>query len=276
MSDENHATPSATVTPQPMLGDLLFSTLPSQDAVLECLAGTPENLGVTAAPVEGREGIIEVRIAKFGASALLSLIDAPVPEGEAETNAHQLYCQGEERDAVAAHRAQILVAVRPEFTGDAAEKAAQASARTVQLATASVLGLVTTALSRLPGLVGYYSGSAAATFGLSFVRQAVTGQFGSAPWPLWVSAWLRPGENGISGYTFGLWTLGHPELQVVDSPLTPEDLFMYLMDTAAYLVLEEEAFADGQTTGRSAGEQFTLHAEPWVVDPSVPAFRIGM
>lgn len=273
MSAANPETLSTTFTPHPVLGDLLFSTLPDQDTVLECMGTVPDTLGVTVAPVTGKDGILEVTVAKFGATAYLTLIDAPVPDGEAEANAHQLYCQGGERDAVAAHRGQILVAVSPEFTGTDTQ---EIPARRVQLATARVLGMVVTALTRLPGIVGYYSGPAMATFGPGFLRQVVTGQFGSTPWPLWVSAWLRPGPDGFSGYTCGLWALGHPELQVTDTQRGPEDLFMYLMDTAAYLVVEEEAFSDGQTTGRSAEEQFTLHAEPWVVDPAVPAFRIGL
>lgn len=276
MSDENPATPSATFTPQMMLGDLLFDELPSLEAVVTKATDFPGDLGVTAEPVAGQEGVIEVHIAQFGASAVLTLIDAPVPGGEAEANAHQLYCQGQERENIAAHRAQILVAVRPEFTGGTAAQAGDLPARQVQLATARVLGMVTMALSRLPGLVGYYSGTAAATYGLTFVQQVMTGQFGSTPWPLWISAWLRPGPDGFSAHTYGLWTMGHPELQVENTSTTPENLFMFLMDTAAYVILEGEELADGQTTGRSAEELFTLHAEPWVVDPESPALRVGM
>jgi hypothetical protein len=259
-----------------MLGDLLFEELPARDDVMAQVSDVPGDLGVTMEPVAGKEGILEVRIAKFGATAFLTLIDTPVPDHEAESNAHQLYCQGEDRDRISTHKAQILVAVPPEFTGEPAEQVADLSARQTQLVAARVHGMLTMALSRLPGLVGYYSGTAAATFGLPFLQQVVTGQFGSTPWPLWVSAWLRPEEDGFSGYTHGLWALGHPELQVVNASISPEDLFMYLMDTSAYLVLEEGTFADGQSTGRNAEELFTLHAEPWVVDQNVPAFRIRM
>lgn len=276
MSDENASVPSATFEPHLMLGDLLFDELPAQDDVIAQVSDVPGDLGVTVEPVAGKEGILEVRIAKFGATAFLTLIDAPVPEHEAESNSHQLYCQGEDRDRISAHKGQILVAVPPEFTGESAEEVAGLSARRTQLVAARVHGMLTIALSRLPGVVGYYSGTAAATFGLPFLQQVVTGQFGSTPWPLWVSAWLRPEAEGFSGYTHGLWAMGHPELQVVNASISPEDLFMYLMDTSAYLVLEEGEFADGQSTGRNAEELFTLQAEPWVVDQNVPAFRIGM
>lgn len=276
MSDENASVPSATFEPHMMLGDLLFDELPAQDDVIAQVSDVPGDLGVTVEPVAGKEGILEVRIAKFGATAFLTLIDAPVPDHEAESNSHQLYCQGEDRDRISAHKGQILVAVPPEFTGESAEEVAGLSARRTQLVAARVHGMLTIALSRLPGVVGYYSGTAAATFGLPFLQQVVTGQFGSTPWPLWVSAWLRPEAEGFSGYTHGLWAMGHPELQVVNASISPEDLFMYLMDTSAYLVLEEGEFADGQSTGRNAEELFTLQAEPWVVDQNVPAFRIGM
>lgn len=263
-------------TPHPVLGVLLFDALPTLSDVIAKVTDVPGEVGVTAAPAVDRDGVIEVRIAKFGATAVLTLIGAPVPDDEAVANAHQLYCQGEERDRVAAHTAQILIAVRPEFDGDAVEQGSDLSARQRQLATARIHGMLTMALSRLPGLVGYYSASAAATFGMTFVQQVMTGQFGSIPWPLWVSAWMRPGGEGFSAYTYGLWAMGHPELQVENTTMAPEDLFMYLMDTSAYLVLDEGTFEDGQSTGRGADELFTLHAEPWVVDPAVPAFRIGM
>lgn len=276
MSDENPSTPSATFEPHLVLGDLLFDALPTQEDVIATVTDVPGELDITAAPADGQDGVVEVRIGKSGSTVFLTLIDAPVPGHEAESNAHQLYCQGEELERISTHRAQILVAVRPEFTGDAAAQVADLTHRQLQLVTARIHGMVTMALSRLPGLAGYYSGSAAATYGLTFVQQVMTGQFGSTPWPLWVSARLMRGPEGFSAHTHGLWSMGHPELQVENTAMAPADLFMYLMDTSAYLILEGEEFSDGQSTGRSAEELFTLHAEPWIVDPAVPAFRIGM
>ena len=211
--------------------------------------------------MDGKDGVVEVRIKKFGATAFLTVIDAPVPNQEAEQNAHQLYCQGDDRERVSTHTAQVLIAVPPEFTGEPAEKIADLSARQTQLTVARVHGMLTVALCRLPGLAGYYSGTAASTFGLPFLQQVATGQFGSTPWPLWVSAWLRPGPEGTSAYTYGLWPMGHPELQVENTSMSPEDLFMYLMDTVAYLVLDEGTF----TTARrpdAPPRKFTLHASP--------------
>lgn len=276
MSDENSTVPAADFTPHLMLGDLLFTGVPTVEEVIAKVTDVPEEIGLTAEAVDGKDGVVEVRIKKFGATAFLTVIDAPVPNQEAEQNAHQLYCQGDDRERVSTHTAQVLIAVPPEFTGEPAEKIADLSARQTQLTVARVHGMLTVALCRLPGLAGYYSGTAASTFGLPFLQQVATGQFGSTPWPLWVSAWLRPGPEGTSAYTYGLWPMGHPELQVENTSMSPEDLFMYLMDTVAYLVLDEGTFADGQKTGRTAEEVFTLHAEPWVVDQDVPAFRIGM
>ncbi|HIW92518.1 MAG TPA: DUF4261 domain-containing protein [Candidatus Corynebacterium avicola] len=276
MSDENSTTPAAEFTPHLMLGDLLFTEVPTVDDVIAKVTDVPEDVGVTAQAVDGKDGVIEVQIAKFGVTAFLTVIDAPVPNQEAEQNAHQLYCQGDDLERISTHGAQILIAVPPEFTGEPAEQIVDLTARQTQLTVARVHGMVTMALSRLPGLAGYYSGTSAATFGLPFLHQVVSGQFGSTPWPLWVSAWLRPGPEGFSAYTYGLWSMGHPELQVENTRMAPEDLFMFLMDTVAYLILDEGTFEDGQSTGRTAEEVFTLHAEPWIVDEDVPAFRIGM
>jgi hypothetical protein len=285
MSDENPSTVNPPTwsaedrfSPRPVLGALLYDEPPTVEAVIGAVTTIPgaDELGITASPVEGEDGIIDVRLGKFGISALLTVFDAPVPGSEAVDNAHQLYCQGEERERVAAHAGQVLVAVRPEIEERTADQVRDLPGRQQQLVFSRVHGLMVVALTRMPGIAGYYSGDAAATFGTTFLHQVAAGEFGATPWPLWVSAWLQPGPTGVSGYTYGLWALGHPELQVENSTMPPEDLFLYLMDVAAYLVLDGGSFADGETTGRSERERFTIHADAWVVDQSVPAFRIDM
>ncbi|WP_041631384.1 DUF4261 domain-containing protein [Corynebacterium terpenotabidum] len=276
MSEEKLCPPSPTFAPQLVLGVMLFDEPPTVDAVIDTVTSVPGDLGITAGEVAGRDGIVEVTVGKTGVTAFLSVIDEPVPGGEAVGNAHQLYCQGEEKDRVAAHQAQLLIAVPAEFTEDASAQISGLSAREIQLVANRIHGILTMAMTRLPGVAGYYSGAAAATYGPTFLAQVAEGHFGSTPWPLWVSARLHPGEQGFSAYTTGLWALGHPELQVDNAPMPPEDLFLYLMDTSAHLVLDGGTFADGQTTGRYEGERFTLGAEPWIVDPNVPALRVRM
>jgi hypothetical protein len=285
MSDE---TPSATntpswsaedpFTPRLVLGVLLYDEPPTVEAVTEAVTTIPgaDDLGITASPVEGQEGVIEVRIEQFGIASYLTVVDAPVPGTEVVDNAHQLYCQGEERDRVGAHRGQVLVAVRPEIEERTADQVRGLTGRQQQLVFNRVHGLMVVALTRMRGVAGYYSGAAAATYGSTFLHQVAAGNFGSTPWPLWVSAWLRPGPSGVSAYTYGLWSMGHPELQVENSTMSPEDLFLYVMDVAAYLILDGGSFADGETTGRSERERFTIHSDAWVVDQTVPAFRIEM
>lgn len=265
-------------TPRPVLGVLLYDEPPTVESVIESVTSIPgaDDLGITATPAEGKDGVVDVHIGQFGINPVLTVIDEPIPGTEVTDNAHQLYCQGEERDRVDAHRGQVLVAVRPEIEERTADQVRDLTGRQQQLVFNRVHGLMVVALTRMPGVAGYYSQAAAATFGTTFLHQVGAGEFGATPWPLWISAWLQPGPTGVAAYTYGLWALGHPELQVKNSTMPPEDLFLYLMDVAAYLVLDGGSFADGQTTGRNERERFSIHADTWVVDGTVPAFRIAM
>ncbi len=74
----------------------------------------------------------------------------------------------------------------------------------------------------------------------------------------WVFFGLYLGESGLCGYTNGLGHFGKPELEVIDSPLTAEELCDFLSEVA-YNVLEQDlSFQDGEEISFSDGKSIAV------------------
>lgn len=95
------------------------------------------------------------------------------------------------------------------------------------------------------------------------------------PLHLWAPAWVWSGEDGITAYTYGLASFGHPEVQIVDADLDTAEAYLLLNDVAGYVV-SGVSLEDGAEVGWSAGERFTAAESAWVVDPAHAAWQLNI
>lgn len=132
---------------------------------------------------------------------------------------------------------------------------------------------VAAVLSQLPGTLAVHCTMGQVTFSQKIFADGVQENF----FPMCaVSVWLTQGESGINAYTLGMAAAGHPELQVLNSPADPTQLYYQLGDLAHY-ALANQPLKDGDTMAFSAdAPPITIADANWVVDSAVPALTISL
>jgi len=181
-----------------------------------------------------------------GMMAALSLMEAPIPNGEAVGNARTNFRWPGAVAVAEAHKAHILVAVlrrdrSPEEAGSLFVKLCAACLRQPNATGANVLGSVL-----------------APDFYCDFAKHYMeTGEF---PLMNLVFFGLYSNDGGATfcGYTYGMTAFGKRELEVIDSPQKPGDVFGLLHDVAAYVLDSDVELKDGETLGFSAEQKLAI------------------
>lgn len=179
-----------------------------------------------------------------GAMAVVSLMPAPVPDGEAEYCAASNYLWPEAVAVTQTHRAHLLVAVLGE--GTPVEKG--------KLLTK----LCAAALSQ-PGALGVYT--AGTVFQPAFyqeVAQLMQADEEALPILDWVYFGLYRDQSGNNAYTYGLRAFGKEELEILGSQAELEELRDVLLEIADYVLRYDATLSDGETIGASAEERLPI------------------
>lgn len=175
-------------------------------------------------------------------TAAVSLIPAPVPDGEAEKNAANNYMWPEAVEAAKAHKAHILVAVLGEddllergklFTKIVACCCGQKNAT----------GIYTSGVVFEPRL---YEGFA------DMMREDELPVFN------WIWFGLYRGKKGVCCYTYGLDVFGKDEMEVLDADAEPSEVRDFLVSLASYVLEENVTLQDGETIGFSADDKHAI------------------
>lgn len=175
--------------------------------------------------------------------AAISLMQAPVPNGEAEENAKNNYMWPEAVTAAKEHKAHIIVAVLGEEQdllerGRLYTKLAAACCRQ-KYAT----GVYTSGVVFQPQ---FYEG---------FADMMKHDELPVFNW-IWFGMYRRPG--GISGYTYGLENFGKDELEVLDANAGPNELRDFLAGLATYVLENDVELRDGETIGFSEDDKHAI------------------
>jgi len=80
------------------------------------------------------------------------------------------------------------------------------------------------------------------------------------PLNLWIDFRIAKGsEGGLTGFTSGLASLGHMELEVDQAQVEPAHLRDRLYNIAHYVLDHGPVLKDGETIGLSADERIKIH-----------------
>lgn len=173
----------------------------------------------------------------------VSLIDAPVPNGEAAFYAEGNYLWKEAVATTKQHRAHILVAVM-NHDGNPIEAA-------------SLFTDVTTLCSLKTDALGIYATGTVyqPEFYYEWAKKSETGEM---PIPLWVYIGLIQDENGTSGYTYGLTEFGRTEIELIGSSHNLQEIYDFLYNVCAWMLEDGMYFHDGETLSFTADERLTI------------------
>lgn len=260
--------PDGEVDVEVILGFVLLKGDTSLPEVVAHLTGA--GVSVDADQAGGTQDDTTVFCHLGGHALSVSLFDAPVPDQEAENLAHPLFFPGAQ-ERLAGYDRHLVVA----RLGTLSEPEVGVHDVATALAAIKAHATVTAHLLGLKQAVGVYSGRVGTTYAPEVFRGAV---LEDAPRSVYVApTWLRHGERPgtVTSYTFGLSDLGLAELQVTDTRLDAEEVFVYLSDITEY-ILSGARIRAGETLGRTNEERLPTRWAPWLVDAEVTALQIEM
>lgn len=81
---------------------------------------------------------------------------------------------------------------------------------------------------------------------------------GDFPVSLWVYIGLRKLETGNCAYTYGLKEFNKQEIEIVNSKLSLEDLYEFLLNICAYIITSDVTLKSGETIGLSQEQKIPV------------------
>lgn len=178
----------------------------------------------------------------------VDLMISPVPRSlggdDVLDNIHPVLTTDEEMQDIGMHAAHLIVGA---LGFGATPDVYRAHARALS------------ALADLDPVVGYSIDGT--TMGVQALRSELADS-PETPTQLWAPAWVWSGDDGVTGYTYGLASFDLPELQLVDADVSTPEAYLLLIDATRRLIA-------GDTLESLGGE-----SARWAVDPSRKAWQL--
>ncbi len=186
--------------------------------------------------------------------AALSLMPAPIPDGEAQENAKNNYMWPQAVPVAQAHRAHIMVAVLGKG-GTPLERG-------------KLFVKLVASCCRQKNATGVY------TSGTVFEPRFYEGmsgmlQEGELPIFNWIWFGLYRSDKGVCGYTDGLKAFGKDELEVLDADAQPVQVRDFMASLASYLLECDVTLQDGETIGFSQEDKHAITRSQGVALPGM-------
>lgn len=180
-----------------------------------------------------------------GMRVVVGLIEAPVPDGEAEYWAEGNYMWKEAVDVVKTHKAQLIVAV----LGESDDLLAKGKV---------FVKLAATAMLQQNAIAFYNEG---AVFPPDMYRAfAEPLKEGELPLLNWVWIGIYGNKNEIGCYTYGMRRFGKEEMEVYVPRESADlnDIRGFLLSIADYVLESDAVLKDGETIGFSAEQKLPI------------------
>lgn len=184
--------------------------------------------------------------------AAVSLMPAPIPNGEAEANAENNYLWKDAVKVAKEHRAHLMVAVLGKE-----ENILEKGMFYTKLAAACC---------RQKYAVGVYTSGVVfePRFYESFADMM---QEGELPIFNWVWFGLYRSKGGLNAYTYGMDVFGKDEMEVLNADAEPDDLRNFLASLTGFVLENNIELQDGKTIGFTAEDKHTITRSPGVSLP---------
>lgn len=186
-------------------------------------------------------------------TAAVSLMPAPVPDGEAEINAENNYMWREAVKAAKEHKAHILTAV----LGDAP-----------LLEKGKLFVKLMANGCRQKNATGVYTSGTVFEPQL-YENMAGMMKEGELPVLNWIWFGLYRREKGMCGYTYGMRQFGKDEMEVLDVDANPSDVQEFLFDLVSYVLEYDVILKDGETIGFSEEDKHSITRSKGVSLPEI-------
>lgn len=192
--------------------------------------------------------------------AAVSLMPAPVPNGEAEECAKNNYMWSEAEKTAKEHKAHIMVAVIGKEESLIERGKLYVKLLSVCCYQKNITGIYTSGVVFQPRFYEGFSG---------MMKED------SLPIYNWIWFGLYRTEKGISGYTYGMECFGKDEMEVLDVDADPSKVRDFLASMAGYVLEYDAVLNDGETIGFSAVDKHRITRGQGVALPDKVTLKIS-
>ena len=192
--------------------------------------------------------------------AAVSLMPAPVPNGEAEECAKNNYMWSEAEKTAKEHKAHIMVAVIGKEESLIERGKLYVKLLSVCCHQKNITGIYTSGVVFQPRFYEGFSG---------MIKED------SLPIYNWIWFGLYRTEKGISGYTYGMECFGKDEMEVLDVDADPSKVRDFLASMAGYVLEYDAVLNDGETIGFSAVDKHRITRGQGVALPDKVTLKIS-
>ncbi len=193
--------------------------------------------------------------------AIVGLIPAPVPKGEADEAAHYSVSALDRKWKLPPHRAHLVVTLHAQ--GDAMTRI-------------SLLTSILAALAESSPAVGIYWGDAGATHDPKFFRDIAKARTTLSRLALWTGISIAREGKRYSLLSLGMKQFDLPDLLLIIPPGKADDGIPFMFDLLGMAIEGGQPLPEGDTVGRTASEKLPVHYVPSPVDPKAKVWRVEM
>lgn len=183
----------------------------------------------------------------------LSLMPAPVPNGEAEENAANNYLWKDAVEVTKAHQAHIMAAV----IGNAP-----------LIERGKLFVKLLASCCKQPNACGVYTSGTVfePRFYMEFANMMKEDLL---PIYNWIWFGLYRSEKGVNCYTYGMKAFGKDEMEVLDADADPSDVQEFLSSLVSYVLEYDVTLNDGETIGFTENDKHSITRSEGVSLPEV-------
>ena len=201
-----------------------------------------------AAPAEEADGDLPNLVTEVdNMMVIVSLMPGPVPGGEAVEHAKNNFQWPEAVAVTESHQAHAMVAVMSNQGQPITE-------------VATLQTKLCASCLRLPNAIAI--NAAGTVFEPEFYVESAKLSIEDERFPIFnhVFFGIYSTDDGktVSGYTYGLESLGKQDLEIINSPNGPEEVFNLLQAVASYVIMYDVVLKHGETLGFSAEQKLPI------------------
>ncbi len=180
-----------------------------------------------------------------GERVAIAYMPIPIPPGDIEGTAQYAYNWQTALEDTKEHKSHLIVSIM---------HGGQNKVKRFRIFTQVVCSLLRTTNS-----IGVYKGTQSLLIPKNdYLTESglMTDEY--LPLNLWIYFGLRVTDNGNSGYTYGLKEFDKPEMEVLNSSMSLEEIRGFLFNIAHYVLDYDVTFEEGQTVGSTEDEKITI------------------
>jgi hypothetical protein len=177
-------------------------------------------------------------------TVMVAHMPAPIPASDLWAAAQYAYHWTTALEEIGKHKSHLIVSMMRSPTN--------------QVRRYKIFSEIICAILRTTDAIGVYKGGQSLLIAAEQYLETVKYADDDLPINLWIYFGLIEADSGNSGYTYGLKQFDKPEMEIVDTGESLEDIRELLFNITYYVVENDITFRDGETCGLSQEQKINI------------------